>query len=127
MTTSFQRSYLMRIELWHTFLLLVVVMISQAMRVLEPTALLLGGVFMGLNFILMSLGICWILSPTATKKRQRVGVILLVLKLLLFLGLVSALFFRMELDGVSFVVGVSSLLVASIIATLSSGLSFRAT
>jgi hypothetical protein len=99
--------------------------ITQAVRVLEPTALLLGGVFMGLNFLLLSVGIRWILSPTATKRRRSLGAALLVLKLLLFLGLVSALFFRMELDGVSFVVGVSSLLVASMIALLSSDASLK--
>jgi len=68
-----------------------------------------------------------VLSPAASKKRQRIGAALLVLKLLLFLGLVSVVFFRMELDGVSFIVGVSSLLVASVIGTLSSGPSFSST
>ncbi len=125
MTASFRTSYLVRIELWHALLLLMLLGIAQAARVLEPTALLLGGVFMGLNFLLLSVGIRWILSPTATKRRQRLGAALLVLKLLLFLGLVSALFFRMKLDGVSFVVGVSSLLVAGMIAILSSDASLK--
>ena len=127
MTPSLSRSYLVRVEAWHTLLLLVLVIISQAMRVLEPTALVLGGVFMGLNFCLLSLGIRWALSPASTKKRQKIGMALLILKLLLILGLVSALFSRMDLDGVSFVIGVSSLLVASIIGTLLSGPSVSST
>ena len=113
--------YLVRVEAWHTLLLLALVIISQAMRVLEPSALVLGGVFMGLNFCLLSIGIRWVLSPASSRKRQRIGMALLILKLLLILGLVSALFSRLDLDGVSFVVGVSSLLVASMIGTLSSG------
>ena len=56
-----------------------------------------------------------------------IGMGLLGLKFLLFLGLVSALFFRVNLDGVSFIVGVSSLLVASVIGTLSSGPSLSST
>ena len=127
MTAGLSGAYLARVLTWHTLLLLLLLIGSRVTHALEPGALLLGGVFMGLNFGLLSLGIRWVLSPTASRKRQRVGMALLGLKLLLFLGLVSALFFRMDLDGVSFVVGVSSLLVASVIGTLSSGPSFSST
>ena len=127
MTPNLSSAYLLRVLTWHLLLLVMLLIGSQVMRALEPGALLLGGVFMGLNFGLLSVGIRWVLSPTASKKRQRVGMALLGLKLLLFLGLVSVLFFRMNLDGASFIVGVSSLLVASVIATLSSGLSFSST
>jgi len=127
MTPNLTGAYLLRVLTWHTLLLLLLLVGSQVMRALEPGALLLGGVFMGLNFGLLSLGIRWVLSPTASRKKQRFGMALLGVKLLLFLGLVSALFFRMNLDGVSFVVGVSSLLVASVIGTLSSGPSFSST
>jgi len=127
MTAGLSGTYLVRVLTWHTLLLLLLLIGSQVMRVLEPGALLLGGVFMGLNFGLLSVGIRWVLSPTASRKKQRLGMALLGLKLLLFLGLVSALFFRMNLDGVSFVVGVSSLLVASLIGTLTSGPSFSST
>lgn len=127
MTPGLSGAYLVRVLTWHSLLLLLLLIGSQIMRTLEPGALLLGGVFMGLNFGLLSLGIRWVLSPAASKKRQRIGAALLVLKLLLFLGLVSVVFFRMELDGVSFIVGVSSLLVASVIGTLSSGPSFSST
>ena len=127
MTPNLTGAYLLRVLTWHTLLLLLLVVGSQAMRALEPGALLLGGVFMGVNFGLLSLGIRWVLSPTASKKRQRLGMALLGVKLLLFLGLVSVVFFRLDLDGVSFVVGVSSLLVASVIGTLSSGPSLSST
>jgi len=127
MTPGLSSAYLVRVLTWHTLLLLLLLIGSQIMRALAPGALLLGGVFMGLNFGLLSVGIRWVLSPTASRKTQRVGMALLGLKLLLFLGLVSALFFRMDLDGVSFVVGVSSLLIASVIGTLSSGPSFSST
>jgi dolichol kinase len=127
MTPNLTSAYLVRVLAWHTLLLLLLLIGSQVMRALEPGALLLGGVFMGLNFGLLSVGIRWVLSPTASRKKQRLGMALLSVKLLLFLGLVSALFFRMNLDGVSFVVGVSSLLVASLIGTLASGPSFSST
>ena len=127
MTPSLTSAYLLRVLAWHSLLLLLLLIGSQVMRALEPGALLLGGVFMGLNFGLLSVGIRWVLSPTASRKKQRLGMALLSVKLLLFLGLVSALFFRMNLDGVSFVVAVSSLLVASLIGTLASGPSFSST
>ena len=127
MTPNLTGAYLLRVLTWHTLLLSLLLIGSQVMRALEPGALLLGGVFMGLNFGLLSVGIRWVLSPTASRKKQRLGMALLSVKLLLFLGLVSALFFRMNLDGVSFVVGVSSLLVASLIGTLASGPSFSST
>jgi len=127
MTPNLTSAYLVRVLAWHTLLLLLLLIGSQVMRALEPGALLLGGVFMGLNFGLLSVGIRWVLSPTASRKKQRLGMALLGVKLLLFLGLVSALFFRMNLDGVSFVVGVSSLLVASLIGTLASGPSYSST
>jgi hypothetical protein len=128
MTPGLSSAYLVRVLTWHTLLLLLLLIGSRVTSyALEPGALLLGGVFMGLNFGLLSLGVRWVLSPTATKKRQRIGAALLVLKLLLFLGLVSVVFFCMELDGISFIVGVSSLLVASVIGTLSSGPSFSST
>jgi dolichol kinase len=127
MTPNLTSAYLVRVLAWHSLLLLLLLIGSQVMRALEPGALLLGGVFMGLNFGLLSVGIRWVLSPTASRKKQRLGMALLSVKLLLFLGLVSALFFRMNLDGVSFVVGVSSLLVASLVGTLASGPSFSST
>ncbi|MGE5305708.1 MAG: hypothetical protein ACM3TN_20550 [Alphaproteobacteria bacterium] len=104
-----------RIELCHGLLLLALMAFSATAHMLEPKAVLFGGLFMGVNFLLLSMGIRWILTPAATKKRVRAGVILLGLKLLLIIGFISMLFFRFHLDGMSFGVGVTSLLIASIL------------
>lgn len=84
-------------------------------RLIEPWALSVGAIFMGVNFLLLSCGIRWVLTPFAEKGRVRTGMVLLVLKLLLFLGLVSVLLLRIELDPLSFAVGFSSLLVAIVV------------
>jgi hypothetical protein len=111
---SYTQLPVMRIELCHGLLLLALVGLSVMGHMLEPKAVLLGGLFMGVNFLLLSMGIRWILTPAATKKRIRAGVILLGLKLLLIMGFISMLFFRFNLDGMSFGLGVTSLLIASI-------------
>lgn len=118
MTNGSSASVVLRIELWHGVLLLALLLVAVPFRLLEPRALLLGGLFMGLNFLLLGLGIIWAIPVFASKKRLRAGVALLVLKLLLMLGLVTAVFFHVELDGLSFVVGVSSLLAASLMERL---------
>ena len=81
-------------------------------KFVDPTALLVGGVFMGINFLLLSFGIAWVLTPLAGRGRVKAGVGLLVLKIVIFLGLLSALFFRFELDALSFALGFSTLIVA---------------
>ena len=122
MNTSHTQLPLMRIELCHGVLLLALAGLSIVAHVLEPKALLLGGLFMGVNFLLLSLGIRWILTPSATKKRIRAGVVLIGLKLLLIMGFISLLFFRFTLDGMSFGLGVTSLLIAGIMERFFSGL-----
>ncbi len=104
----------MRIELCHGLLLLALLVLSFTVHTVEPKALLLGGLFLGVNFLLLSVGIHWILTPAATKKRIRAGVMLIGLKLLLLMGFISLLFFHFTLDGMSFGLGVTSLLIASI-------------
>lgn len=93
MNGSYTQLPVMRIELCHGLLLLTLVGLSVMAHILEPKALLLGGLFMGVNFLLLSMGIRWILTPSATKKRIRAGVILIGLKLLLIMGFISLLFF----------------------------------
>jgi hypothetical protein len=114
MNSNYTELPVMRIELCHALLLLALLVFSVAGHMLEPKAVFLGGLFMGVNFLLLALGIRWILTPAATKKRIRAGAILLGLKLLLIMGFISLLFFRFNLDGVSFGLGVTSLLIASI-------------
>jgi len=85
---------------------------------LDPTALVLGGVFMGVNFLLLSYGVAWLIMPLAGSKRIKAGVGLLVLKIIIFLVLLTTLFFRFDLDAVSFAMGFSTLLVAIVIETV---------
>lgn len=114
MNSSYTELPVMRIELCHGLLLLALIVFSVAAHMLEPKAVFLGGLFMGVNFLFLAMGIRWILTPGATKKRIRAGAILLGLKLLLIMGFISLLFFRFNLDGVSFGLGVTSLLIGSI-------------
>ena len=111
-------STVLRIELWHGFLLLILLAFVVSLKILEPWALLLGGLFMGVNFFLLGCGARWVLTPLASKGRRRTGVLLLFMKFLLFLGLLAALFFRLRLDAVSFAVGFSTFLVAIVIEAL---------
>ena len=106
---------ILRIELWHTILLLGLVAALGRSRFIDTTAVLVGGVFMGVNFLLLSLGIAWLLTPLAGKGRVKAGVGLLVLKMLIFLGLLSTLFFRFEIDALSFALGFSTLIVGIVI------------
>lgn len=122
MNGSYARLPVLRIELCHGLLLLALAVLSVIGHMFEPKALLLGGLFMGINFLLLSVGIRWILTPFATKKRIRAGVILIGVKLLLIMGFISLLFFRFTLDGMSFGLGVTSLLIASIMDRFFSGL-----
>jgi len=56
-----------------------------------------------------------VLTPLAGKGRVKAGVGLLVLKIMLFLGLLSAVFFHFELDAISFALGFTTLLIAIVI------------
>lgn len=102
----------LRIEVWHGVLLLGLWFLLLPLGLLDPLALFLGGLFMGINFLLLSYAIRYLLAPLAEKRRVRVGALLLVLKLLLLLGLVSALFLKIEIDAASFAAGVTCLLLA---------------
>lgn len=73
---------------------------------------------MGVNFLLLSYGVCWVLIPWAGKGRLRAGIFLLILKFLGFLGLLALLFFRVEFDAISFSVGFSTLLLAIVLDAL---------
>ena len=105
---------IVRIELYHGLLVFTLLLLVPA-RLLDPGGLLLGGLFMGLNFLLLSQGILWALTPFAEKGRVLTGVFLLILKLILFLGLLLVLFFRVHFDPLSFAVGISSLLAAIVL------------
>jgi hypothetical protein len=101
-----------RIELLHAMLVAGLWLALAPARVVQPWALFAGAVFMGINFLLLSCGIKWVLTPFAGKGRVRTGILLLILKMGLFLGLVSTLLLRIQPDPLSFTLGFSSLLVA---------------
>ena len=112
------RKTILRIELWHGILLLVLLATLGPAKWIEPAALLAGGIFMGVNFLLLSLGIAWVLTPLAGKGRIRAGVGLLILKIVIFLALLTMLFFRFDLDVVSFALGFSTLILAIVLETV---------
>lgn len=107
-----------RIELWHVLLLLTLVATLGRTKYIDLTALLVGGAFMGVNFLLLGFGVAWLLTPLAGKGKIKAGISLLVLKIIIFLGLLLVLFSRFQLDPVSFALGFSTLLVAILLETL---------
>jgi hypothetical protein len=116
-----------RIELWHAGLLLALLGMLTPAQMVEPASMLLGGLFMGVNFLLLCYGVAWILTPLAGKGKVKAGVALLVIKVLLFLGLLSLVFFSFGMDAISFAVGFSTLLVAIVIEALRINTSFLRT
>jgi len=109
---------ILRIELWQGLILLALLVTLSRTGWVDPKALVLGGVFMGINFFLLSYGVAWVLTPLAGKGRIRAGVGLLVLKIILFLGLLTTLFFRFDLDAISFALGFSTLIIAILVEVL---------
>jgi len=109
---------ILRIELWQATLLITLLVTLGSSNWLDPTALVVGGLFMGINFLLLSFGVAWVLTPLAGKGRVKAGVGLLLLKIVLFLGLLTTLFFRLDLDAVSFAIGFSTLIFAMLLETL---------
>ena len=106
---------ILRIEFWHGLLLLAAVATLGQSKFIDVGALLIGGFFMGVNFFLLGFGILWVLTPLAGKGRVKAGVSLLLLKIIIFLGLLTLLFFRFEIDGLSFALGFSTLILAVLI------------
>jgi hypothetical protein len=112
------RKAILRIELWHIILLLVLLASLAPAEVVDPIAFLAGGIFIGVNFLLLSFGVAWVLTPLAGKGRVKAGVGLLVLKIVIFLALLTTLFFRFDLDAVSFALGFSTLILAIVLESL---------
>jgi hypothetical protein len=83
-----------------------------------PGSLLLGGAVMGLNFWLLRI-VTNVLRPSvldaAKPGRMAAAIAALTLKFTLFLGLLGLLFWRVPVEGMSFAVGVTLLLVACLL------------
>lgn len=104
-----------RIELLHVALVAALAIALVPMKWVYPASLVIGALFMGVNFLLLSSGIRWVLTPFAGKGRVRSGVALLIVKMALFLGAMSLLLTRVSLDPLSFTLGFSSLLAAILV------------
>ena len=102
----------LRIEIVHVILVIALGAALFRANIVEPKSLLIGALFMGANFLLLSYGIHRVLSPVADKGRIKTGIALLVLKMAFFLGLGSLLLFRVSVDALSFALGFSCFLVA---------------
>jgi hypothetical protein len=116
---------ILRIELWHVLCLLMLLVAFGWSKLIEPTALLLGGVFMGVNFLLLSYGVAWLLTPLASNRRIKAGVALLVIKIIIFFGLLTTVFFRFDLDAISFAVGFSTLILAILVEAIRRSVKLR--
>jgi hypothetical protein len=109
---------ILRIELWHGLMLAMMLGLLGPRKLIDPAALIAGGLFMAINFWLLSFGVAWVLTPLAGKGRVKFGVALLVLKIVLFIGLLSTVFFKYNLDAISFALGFSTLLLAILFETV---------
>ena len=113
------------IELWHLIFLSALFITLGRTKIIESYALLAGGLFMGVNFFLLSYGVAWVLTPLADKGRVNAGVGLLVLKIVIFLGLLTTIFFRFDIDPISFSLGFSSLLLAIVAEAVRTNVTLR--
>jgi hypothetical protein len=109
---------ILRIELWHVVMLSALLVTLAPGKFIEPEGLLIGGLFMGVNFLLLSYGVAWMLTPLAGQGRVKAGVGLLILKVAIVLALLAALFFRIQVDAISFALGFSTLLLAILVETV---------
>lgn len=109
------RKTILRIECWHAVLLLALFLVVGRGTAIDGMALIAGGVFMGVNFLLLSFGVAAVLTPLASKGQVKLGVGLLVLKVMLFLALLTTVFYRFQFDAISFALGFSTLIVAIVV------------
>jgi hypothetical protein len=95
--------------------------LSYATHIGAPGSLLLGGAVMGANFYLLrvmsNLLVARAMDPSR-RGRKAVAVVAMLLKFTLFLGLLGLLFWRVPVEGMSFAVGVTLLLVACVLEVL---------
>jgi hypothetical protein len=95
--------------------------VAYATHWVEPGSVLLGGAVMGANFYLLR-AIAALVRPARRRDPARRGRVMLavaafVLKFALFMSLVAALFWHVPVEGWSFAVGVTLLLVACLAET----------
>lgn len=108
---------LQKIQWVHCALVVSTAALASATGLVSGWGVLFGGAVMGLNFWLLRRIFGFLLSPEVNRRATTV-VALGVAKQLLFLGLVSLVFWRIELDAIAFAIGVTILLVACLTVTL---------
>ncbi|MBI3786283.1 MAG: hypothetical protein HY270_23080 [Deltaproteobacteria bacterium] len=84
----------------------------------EPASVLLGGAVMGTNFWLMRVIAGFLRDAIVDPQRKgsaALAVGAFILKFGLFLGLIAALFWRLPVEGMSFALGATLLLVACVV------------
>jgi hypothetical protein len=86
--------------------------------VLHLWPLSLGVIFAGVNFFFLAFGVRWVLSPLGRRGRVRAGMVLLILKLGLFVGVLSLILFKFKLEPLSFAAGITCMLVAIVLERL---------
>src|ERR1051326_4825535 len=91
-----------RIEAMHVALVAILWLALAPVKAVEPTSLLAGGIFMGINFLLLSSGIRWVLTAVAGRGRVGSGFALLFLKMAFFLGARALLLTGVRLEPLSF-------------------------
>ena len=104
-----------RIEVLHAAFATALCLALAPLKFVQPGSLGAGALFMGVNFLLLSSGIRWVLTPFAGRGRVRSGVFVLFVKMALFLGATWLLLARVRLDPLSFTLGFSSLLAAILV------------
>lgn len=116
---------ILRIEVWHGILVALLVGILSFAKWGDTLSLLAGGIFMAVNFWLLSYGVALVLTPLGRNGRVKIGIGLLALKTVIFLGLLTALFSRVTLDAVSFALGVTMLILAILVEGVRTGVAVR--
>lgn len=116
------RTSIWRVEALHALCLLATLALLSGAGAVDARSALLGGVFMGVNFLLLSYGAAWLLGLGGGPGRARLAAALLALKVVLFLALLTAAFRFLDFDALSFALGFSTLLLALLIEALRSGL-----
>lgn len=110
-----------RISKLHVGLVGAATAMGLATHWVAPGSVLLGGAVMGANFYLLRM-ITNVVRPARRDqvvRRTRVvlAVAAFVLKFCLFMGILFALFWRLPIEGLSFALGVTLLLVACLLET----------
>ncbi len=115
-----------KIERLNLFFIAIGAVVGWGTGLLHAPSVVLGGAVMGVNFWLLKKLVRSLLSRPGERAKARAA-LWLIGKGAFFLVLLSTLFFRFSIQGGSFVVGVSLLLLACVVGVLSnSGANYRA-